>query len=354
MTLLQLHQHLSQARPDLEQTRAWPARQLHWLAEAGLLRWGLPEEYGGLTVTTPDFLAMYRDLACACLSTTFVLTQRNAACQRIVASPNDTLKQALLPELASGKLLTTVGISHLTTSRQHGNRPAVQVEETSGGWVLNGVVPWVTGAAWADVLVVGGTLKDRRQVLVALPRETPGVTIEPSAELMALTSSQTASVQLQSVHVPEKWLIAGPVEGVMNQSGGGAGSLVTSALALGVAQRAILHLQTEASQRSELRETSNAFRHEFDDVQKFVDRAASADLLPAPANVPSSAEVRQRANSLALRSTQALLAVSKGAGFVQGHPAEQAVREAMFFLVWSCPQPVVAAVLAELSCSDSL
>jgi hypothetical protein len=44
------------------------------------------------------------------------------------------------------------------------------------------------------------------------------------------------------------------------------------------------------------------------------------------------------------------LAASKGAGFVAGHPAERAVREAMFFLVWSCPQPVVSAALREFAC----
>ncbi len=76
----------------------------------------------------------------------------------------------------------------------------------------------------------------------------------------------------------------------------------------------------------------------------------------APAGNPvlSSEAIRTRANSLALRSTQALLAASKGAGFVAGHFAERAVREAMFFLVWSCPAPVVAAALRELAgCSGA-
>ena len=37
---------------------------------------------------------------------------------------------------------------------------------------------------------------------------------------------------------------------------------------------------------------------------------------------------------------------TKGAGFVRGHVAEHSVREALFFLVWSCPQPVLTAALA--------
>ena len=69
----------------------------------------------------------------------------------------------------------------------------------------------------------------------------------------------------------------------------------------------------------------------------------------AGSSSPSAESIRGRANSLALRSTQALLTASKGAGFVAGHFAERAVREALFFLVWSCPQPVVDAALRELA-----
>jgi alkylation response protein AidB-like acyl-CoA dehydrogenase len=60
-------------------------------------------------------------------------------------------------------------------------------------------------------------------------------------------------------------------------------------------------------------------------------------------------ELRARANSLALRATQGALTAAKGSGYVLGHPAGRWCREALFFLVWSCPQPVVAAALCELA-----
>ena len=59
--------------------------------------------------------------------------------------------------------------------------------------------------------------------------------------------------------------------------------------------------------------------------------------------------LRARANSLVMRAGQAALTAAKGAGFVVGHPAGQAVSEALFFLVWSCPQAVAAAGLCELA-----
>ena len=60
-------------------------------------------------------------------------------------------------------------------------------------------------------------------------------------------------------------------------------------------------------------------------------------------------DLRTRANSLVLRATQAALAAAKGTGYVAGHPTGRWCREALFFLVWSCPQPVLAANLCELA-----
>jgi hypothetical protein len=56
--------------------------------------------------------------------------------------------------------------------------------------------------------------------------------------------------------------------------------------------------------------------------------------------------IRARANSLVLRATQAALTASKGAGFLRGHPAQRWARQALFFLVWSCPRPAAEAMLA--------
>jgi alkylation response protein AidB-like acyl-CoA dehydrogenase len=66
-------------------------------------------------------------------------------------------------------------------------------------------------------------------------------------------------------------------------------------------------------------------------------------------SVCTNERLRARANSIALRTTQAALAAAKGSGYVVGHPAGRWAREALFFLVWSCPQGVMAANLCELA-----
>jgi alkylation response protein AidB-like acyl-CoA dehydrogenase len=344
----ELLRRLAELSAALDASQQWPAEQFALLAEAGVLGWVIPTEFGGSAISERALLEGYVQLAAACLTTTFVLTQRNGACQRIAASSNETLKADLLPRLARGEVFATVGISHLTTSRQHLRQPAVQVVDVGAAFRFDGDVPWVTGADHADYLVTGGTLGDGRQVLATIPTRLPGVAVAPPARLLALGASHTSAVRLEYVAVERQFLIAGPVEQVMRRGSASTGSLGTSALALGLSRAALDHLAAEAAGRSDLGPILQPLADEWSALLVTLLKSAEAGA-PAGNPVLSSEAIRTRANSLALRSTQALLAASKGAGFVSGHFAERAIREAMFFLVWSCPAPVVAAALRELA-----
>ena len=63
----------------------------------------------------------------------------------------------------------------------------------------------------------------------------------------------------------------------------------------------------------------------------------------------NTGELRANANSLVMRCTQAAMIAAKGAGFVKGHPVGRWCSEALFFLVWSCPQTVAEANLCQLT-----
>lgn len=344
-----LIENLQSEVASLDSPDAWPAEQLRAMSDSGVLGWLVPAEFGGSECSAMDITRGYEQLASACLTSTFVLTQRNAAIQRIVTSENEDIKTDLLPRLVDDSLFATVGISHLTTSRQHWKKPTVEVETVDAGYIFNGDIPWVTGAGKADYIISGGTLQDGKQVLVALDTRSEGVSVEPPARMLALNASQTASVKLDNVYVEWSHLLHGPAEQVMKQAGGGAGSYTTSALAVGHAAAAIGLLRTETERRPDLSDILEPFEAEHAAVT--ADLAAAAELAgESPPEHLTAESMRERSNSLALRASQACLAASKGAGFVAGHPAGRLVSEAMFFLVWSCPQPVVMANMREMAC----
>lgn len=347
-------QNLVQAlikQPCPDQALAWPQTQLAMMADAGVMQWDIPAEFGGYELSSESLIEALRQMASACLNSTFVWTQRSAAVRRIATSSNADVKNRLLPPLLSGDLFATVGISHLTTSGQHLKKPLVEIRESESEseYVLSGFVPWATGATMADVLVTGGTLSDGRQMLVNVSTILDGVNAKVPAELMALNASQTGAVELNEVRVAASDVLHGPVENVMSQgTGGGAGSLGTSALAIGAACGSVRQFSEEAMKRPELNEYIVPLQSECDELTEELHQAAAG--IHALGNAAGE-QLRRRANSLAMRAAQSWLAATKGAGFVAGHPAEQAVRESMFFLVWSCPQPVLHGNLSELSCA---
>ena len=339
-----LCQELASRAGALDISGTWPAEQLRMLGEAGVYRWFLPRQWGGFEWNEADLLRGYMRLAAACLTTTFILTQRSGAVKRLVDSENTEAQKRLLPGLAEGSHFATVGISHLTTSRRHLAKPVLQARQTADGFVLDGFSPWVTGAAHAETVVIGATLDDGQQILVALPTTTTGVKAPPHAQLVALTASHTGPLECHGVQVKRQWLLDGPSPNVMiGHSGANTGGLQTSALATGLASAAVAYLKSECQKRPDLGEPTASLRDEHAELEQ--------DLFSLAAGTPncSSEDVRARANSLALRSAQATLSAAKGTGYVAGHPAGRWCREALFFLVWSCPQGVMAANLCELA-----
>jgi len=333
----------------MDRSGRWPAEQLHLCGEAGVYEWFIGPAWGGQGWSEEQVVRGYLALSAACLTTTFILTQRTGACRRIEGCQNEALKQKLLPGLASGELFATVGISHLTTSRRHLGKPVLTAEAIAGGFRLDGMSPWVTGAAAADVVVLAATLTEGgvptdRQLLIAAPARMAGLSVAEPLPLIGVSASSTGPVHLNGAEVSDEWLIAGPTPNVMASGlGASTGGYETSTLAVGLAQAAIDYLAAEAGRRPDLVEPMRALRGEH---------AALRDDLLAAARGDSSCtkeSIRQRANSLVLRSTQAALSAAKGSGYVVGHPAGRWCREALFFLVWSCPQPVSAANLCELA-----
>ena len=302
----------------------WPAASWEALAHAGLLT---PETAAART-------ALQEQVARHCLTTAFILSQREAAVRQLARGP-----VGLLDRYASAGYVT-VGLSQLTTSRQHGT-PALLARPHGDEFLLTGIAPWVTGAERADAIVIGASLEDGEQLIGVVPSATAGMTPESPMPLAALVGSGTAAIRFDSVRVARDQLIAGPMRQVLGPVGGGG--LDTSALALGHARAACDLLTHEAGPRPDLADVAARFRDATDRARVQLLRFAAE-----PAEAEATLNLRVAATNLALGASQAALTASKGAGFLAPHPAERLARQALFFLVWSCPRPVAGGVLDRL------
>jgi alkylation response protein AidB-like acyl-CoA dehydrogenase len=334
---------LAERADALDASGDWPAEQLDLCRRYGVNRWFVAPQWDGVGWSELDVIRGLMRLSSACLATTFVLTQPLGVCRRLANSQNHALRDALLPKLASGEVFATVGIAHLTTSRRHLARPMLAARQTQDGYALNGSIPWISGAVRADYIVTGATCDDGRQILAVLPTDLPSFSANPPSRLVGLTPTLTGGAECRDVQLGRRWLLAGPVENVLSGSGAGTGGVQTSALALGLSAAALEFLEREAAKRDELVAAAASLREEHANLE------TELLTLAAGGEGCSADELRSRANSLVLRATQGALTAAKGSGYVLGHPTGRWCREALFFLVWSCPQPVMNAALCELA-----
>ena len=323
----------------------WPAALWKLISDAGATLWSLPGNFGGNSCSRPVLVQRYAQLATGSLTAVFVLSQHDAAIRRLVDASANATAARWLREVGAGRAFVTVGISHLTTSRRLGAQPATAALTRPGRFRVDGAVPWVTAAQQAQLLVSGAVLADQRKVLFALPTDRPGVVIRPPFALAALQASCTTEVMLDGVEISEPDLLAGPAIDVMSQPGAvGTAGLETSALALGQSHAALAALVAIEPAQTELAEPLEVLCENWQALWKQLIAQARGDAGALPAG-----QIRSAANTLALRSTQAYLAVMKGTGFLRTEPAQRWARQALFFLVWSCPTPVAHAAIRDLA-----
>ncbi|HTW95024.1 MAG TPA: acyl-CoA dehydrogenase family protein [Tepidisphaeraceae bacterium] len=312
-----------------DQTGAFPADDLADLTTAGAMAWAVPKQFGGDAVDPLELHLRYERLAVASLATALVFTQRDSAIGLIDAVTDSPLRDELLPPLAEGLIYATIGIAQLTTSR-HGGLTATP---TNQGYRLDGTIPWSTGAAHAKYVVAGAEVCDRSgQVLFVLPTDLPNLRIDPPMPLVALWASWTTSIQCDGVRIADRLVLRGPVPNALAGRRKGV-ALSQAFLALGLCQAGLDLMTTHESSRA-------AELHSRFSRQLAILRRRVIDL-PEPEAAVSGPELRGQVNDLALRITHSAVALFKGHGLLMDHPAQRLAREALFLLVWSCPDPVI-------------
>ncbi|MCP4249304.1 MAG: hypothetical protein GY778_19860 [bacterium] len=191
--LQELTEQLAVYANEHDRSGDWPADIVRTLGEFGCWRWGIPKVYGGDEFGSVEMIERLEAVAGGSLTAVLIYTQHDAAADLIVRGDNDRLRDRLGPRLAAGELLLTVGISQLTTSRQ-GGEPAMKVTWDGSTATFDGLMPWVTSAAEADCIVTAGVLPDGRQLLAAMPADTPGLEVVPPLELARIIHGRVVRV----------------------------------------------------------------------------------------------------------------------------------------------------------------
>ena len=287
-----------------------PQRNLDAVASLGLYGAAMPVHVGGLGLLPTQLLEVIELLSGGCLTTAFVWLQHLGA-SNVVAQADHLIADGTAAAAASGELRLGVAFAHL---RRPG-LPVLSASRTTGGWLLNGSAPWVTGWERIHRVHTASLRHDDAQTIVwALVDAIGGPTLcAERLELAAVNASSTITLHFDDHLVPDdRVTVIEPLQAWMARDA--AGLRTNGSLAIGLAQRCLTLLGDHG----------DALAHEL------AHRRASLD---AASSETEMAAARAEASAFALRSSAALLAQGGGRGILRDHQAQRLAREALFLIV---------------------
>jgi alkylation response protein AidB-like acyl-CoA dehydrogenase len=226
---------------------------LREMGALGLLGMLVPEEWGGIGMSTVGFVAALEQLGQADQSVAAALQAHvTIGSLPLLLFGTDAQRDRWLRPLAEGRALGAFGLTEPDAgSDARGIR--TRAERRNGGWSINGRKTFISNAG--TDMSFGVTLLARTDAgayaTFVVERDTPGFTMGPKLEGIGWRGLDTRELVFDDVEVPDDHLVGDPALG-LNQFLGTleVGRISIAALSLSLAQ-AVLDLATDYARERE-------------------------------------------------------------------------------------------------------
>lgn len=314
------------------------------LGELNLLALRVESRWGGMDVNQDIFHAFQELVARYSGALAFLQTQHQSAAAMLVQSQNQLLRQEYLPHLGNGNILVGVAFSHL---RRRDN-PVIAVPCT-GGYQLEGYVPWVTGFGLFQEFLVAAVLPDGGAVFGLVPfgetQDSVGaIKFSQPMALAAMTSTNTVTATLTSWFLPQERVVSIKPSGWIHENDK-KNILNSTGLVLGCATAGLDIIQAAYSTKplSFIAQTFEKLDRELADCRTAIRHAQQNH-----ESFDKKLQLRAGAINLAVRCASAAVTVSSGAANYKHHAAQRVYREALVFTVSGQTTAIMQATLARL------
>ena len=237
-----------------DRAEGYPDEIVQVLGRQGFMGILVPEEFGGADGDHKQLAIVLEEIARHDGGLALAVEAHNGlCCQHILVAATPEQKKRWLPPLASGEQIGSWCLSE-PVSGTDAAAMKTQAVKDGDSWVLNGSKQFVTNGARAGtfvVLAVTNPSKGKSGISAFLvDRNTPGLSTGKPEDKLGMRSSDTVSLTMEDVRVPEDQVLGAVDKGFRDVKRVLLGGRVMiSALALGLARGALEDSVRYANQR---------------------------------------------------------------------------------------------------------
>ena len=338
----------------------YPWKSFEAYRDSGFIRLPYPEEYGGDGGDLVAYAMLVEEVARACGSSSLFVLISRLACEPILLYGSDSLKQRVIPRVATGEWQ---GSYCLSESHAGSDVASMKTRAVRDGdhYVLNGSKSWITNAGVSSFYTVfAKTDPDaghRGISAFVVEADTPGFSVSKLESKMGMRGSPTGEVVFDDVRVPAENLI-GEEHGAFGYAMGALdGSRPTvGAQAVGIAQGALDAATRYVTEREQFGHPVAEFQGLQFMIADMITRVEAARLLVysacarldagAPGTSRASAMAKLFASDTAMSVTTDAVQLFGGAGYTTDFPVERMMRDAKVTQIYEGTNQIQRVVIA--------
>ncbi len=220
--------------------------------ELGLFGMTVPEEYGGLGLSTQEKAIIHEMLGRGPWGVaSYFSVHTGIGCVALARFGSDEQKKKYLPPMADGSIICAFALTEPEAGSDAGALKTTAVRD-GNEWVLNGTKHFITNAPVADLFTVFARTNDsggsKGVSTFLVERESPGLSIGQIYDTIGHRGSRISEILFEDVRVPAANMIGAEGQGFKNAFAAlNVGRTMLSARCVGAAQRG-LELATEYAQ----------------------------------------------------------------------------------------------------------
>jgi alkylation response protein AidB-like acyl-CoA dehydrogenase len=187
-----------------------PRAVISRVAEAGHFGAAIPATYSGQGWNTVAFGLLNEAVGRGSASLADVITCQAMVSATLLKWGTPTQRDRWIPGLATGETLAAFALTEPGAgSATQSLTTECAVGSSDGGLIVNGRKKWISCAEFADVFLVFGMLGPQ-SVAFLVPRDSPGLTIQPIDDMLGFRAAGLAELQLTDVFVPAANIVGKP------------------------------------------------------------------------------------------------------------------------------------------------